>query len=103
MENKDLLETLLVAQVLTLAKTMEAAGNMSKTDHYVGDALNEILGSALPSFKIASPRSSTVTASSQNKARCSTCRMTGAGTPSNDSSNRSPFRLAASSLSDGVS
>lgn len=42
MEDKDLLETLLVAQVLTLAKTMEAASNTSKSDHFVGDALNEI-------------------------------------------------------------
>lgn len=42
MENKDLLETLLVAQVLTLAKTLEAAGSMNKSDHYVGDAINEI-------------------------------------------------------------
>ncbi len=33
MENKELLETLLVAQVLTLAKTMEAAGNDYKSDH----------------------------------------------------------------------
>lgn len=42
MENKELLETLLVAQVLTLAKTMEAAGNAYKSDHYLSDAIREI-------------------------------------------------------------
>lgn len=39
---KELLETLVVAQVLTLARTLEAAGNMAKSDHYVGDAIREI-------------------------------------------------------------
>lgn len=45
MENKELLETLLVAQVLALAKTIEiqkAAKGASSTDHYVGDAISEI-------------------------------------------------------------
>lgn len=42
MENKELLETLLVAQVLTLARTMEAAGSTHKSDHYLGDAVREI-------------------------------------------------------------
>ncbi len=45
MEHKELLETLLVAQVLTLARTIEIQKNekgMSSTDHFVGDAINEI-------------------------------------------------------------
>lgn len=42
MENKDLLETLLVAQVLTLAKTIESAKGGYKSDHFVGDAVKEI-------------------------------------------------------------
>lgn len=42
MENKELIETLLVAQVLTLAKTMEAASSTWKSDHFVGDAVKEI-------------------------------------------------------------
>ena len=42
MEDKQLFETLLVAQVLTLAKTMETAGSTFKSDHYVGDAIKEI-------------------------------------------------------------
>lgn len=42
---KELLETLLVAQVLTLAQSIEAekrANGSSSTDHYVGEALNRI-------------------------------------------------------------
>ena len=45
MENKELLETLLAAQVLTLAKTIEiqkSANGSSSTDHYLGDAIREI-------------------------------------------------------------
>lgn len=42
MENKDLLETLLVAQVLTLAKAIEAKKGGYKSDHFVGDAVKEI-------------------------------------------------------------
>ena len=47
MENKELLETLLAAQVLTLAKTIEIRKNMggsshSSSDHFVGDAIREI-------------------------------------------------------------
>ncbi|SDI52044.1 hypothetical protein [Propionivibrio dicarboxylicus] len=49
MENdtNELLRTLLVAQVLTLAKTIEISKNMgdsrhSSTDHFVGDAIREI-------------------------------------------------------------
>jgi hypothetical protein len=41
MENEQL-ETLLVAQVLTLAKVMEAAGSTYKSDHYLSDAIREI-------------------------------------------------------------
>lgn len=42
---KELLETLLVAQVLTLAQVIETRKNAegrSSTDHYVGDAIREI-------------------------------------------------------------
>jgi hypothetical protein len=39
---KELLETLLVTQVLTLAKVMEAAGSSYKSDHYLSDAIREI-------------------------------------------------------------
>jgi hypothetical protein len=42
MENKELLETLLVAQVLTLAKTIENTKGGYKSDHFVGDAVKEI-------------------------------------------------------------
>ncbi len=45
MEHKELLETLLVAQVLTLAKAIEAEKRekgSSSTDHFLGDAIKEI-------------------------------------------------------------
>lgn len=44
MENREteLLQTLLAAQVLTLAHVMEAAGGMHKSDHYLGDAISAI-------------------------------------------------------------
>ena len=45
MEKKGLLETLLVTQVLILAKTTEIQKNAkgsSSTDHYLGDAIREI-------------------------------------------------------------
>lgn len=44
MENdvKELLKTLLVAQVLTLAKAMEADSKTSKSDHFIPDAIKAI-------------------------------------------------------------
>lgn len=44
---KELLETLLAAQVLSLAKAIEISKNMdghshSSSDHFVGDAIREI-------------------------------------------------------------
>lgn len=41
-ESAELLQTLLVAQALTLASVMEAAGNSFKSDHYIGDAVKAI-------------------------------------------------------------
>lgn len=44
MENdvKEILSTLLVAQVLTLAKAMEADSNTNKSDHFIPDAIEAI-------------------------------------------------------------
>ena len=45
MEQNELLKTLLVAQVLTLARTIEIQKNAkgsSSTDHYLGDAISDI-------------------------------------------------------------
>lgn len=41
-ETTEMIRTLLVAQVLTLAKFMEADGKTYKSDHYLGDAVKEI-------------------------------------------------------------